>query len=265
MDNSIIIGGITGVISQGLTWPMEYLKTKKQLPQYSNSSVFKILSSDVKANGLLSVYRGLSPQLVSAFPRAAVRFAVYENLKNRLEDENGNLSNGKKFICGLVAGGVEAATVMTPAEVIKIQTINKNINLQNTLKNVYQTNGILGFYKGIVPTTIRQATTQGTSFLVYDKTKLYYDKINYIGSYSGLLAGMTGGTIAVLVNNPVDAIKTYKQSDRGNNSIISISNEIIKKHGFKGFYKGALLRISRVAPLHGFTFFTYDWLKEKLN
>ena len=34
MDNSIIIGGITGVISQGLTWPMEYLKTKKQLEQW---------------------------------------------------------------------------------------------------------------------------------------------------------------------------------------------------------------------------------------
>ena len=42
MDNSIIIGGITGVISQGLTWPMEYLKTKKQLPQYSQLNVFKI-------------------------------------------------------------------------------------------------------------------------------------------------------------------------------------------------------------------------------
>ena len=32
MDNSIIIGGITGFVSQGLTWPMEYLKTTKQLP-----------------------------------------------------------------------------------------------------------------------------------------------------------------------------------------------------------------------------------------
>ena len=259
MDNSIIIGGIAGFISQGLTWPMEYLKTKKQLPVYSQSNVFKILSADIKANGILSVYRGLSPQLISSFPRAAVRFTVYENLKKNLEDEDGNLSNGKKFTCGLLAGGIEAATVMTPAEVIKIQTINKNNTLPNTLKNVYQTNGILGFYKGILPTTIRQATTQGTSFLVYDKTKSLYDKINYLSPYSGLLAGMTGGTIAVLVNNPVDAIKTYKQSDRGNSSVLSISKEILQKHGFKGFYKGALLRISRVAPLHGITFFTFKF------
>jgi len=49
------------------------------------------------------------------------------------------------------------------------------------------------------------------------------------------LAGITGDTFAVLVNNPIDAIKPYK------------------------------LRICRVAPLHGFTFFRYDWLKEKFN
>ena len=265
MDNSIIIGGISGFISQGLTWPMEYLKTKKQLPVYSNSNIFHIIKTDIKTNGILSVYRGLSPQLISSFPRAAVRFTVYENLKTFLEDENGNLTSSKKFTCGLIAGGIEAATVMTPAEVIKIQTINNNNTLNNTIKNVYKTNGILGFYKGIVPTTIRQATTQGTSFLVYDKSKIYYEQNKYLASYSGLYAGLTGGTMAVLVNNPVDAIKTYKQSDRGNNSIISISKEIIQNHGFKGFYKGALLRISRVAPLHGLTFFTYDWLKKKFN
>ena len=244
---------------------MEYLKTKKQLPQFSSSSVFKILSSDVKANGILSVYRGLSPQLVSAFPRAAVRFAVYENLKNRLEDENGNLSNGKKFTCGLLAGGIEAATVMTPAEVIKIQTINKGTSVSNVIKDVYKQGGLFGFYKGGLPTIIRQATTQGTSFLVYDKSKTFYENNSYLNSYSGLFAGLTGGTIAVLVNNPIDAIKTYKQSDRGSKGIISISKEIINKHGMIGFYNGALLRISRVAPLHGITFFIYDLLKNKFN
>lgn len=265
MDNSIIIGGISGVISQGLTWPMEYLKTKKQLPIYSKSNVFNIIKSDIKTNGILSVYRGLSPQLISSFPRAGVRFAVYENLKAFFEDNNCTITTSKKFICGLIAGGIEAATVMTPAEVIKIQTINNNKTLGYNLKNIYSANGILGFYKGIFPTTIRQATTQGTSFLVYDKSKIEYEKSQFLKPYSGLLAGLTGGTIAVLVNNPIDAVKTYKQSDRGNNSLTSICKEIIKTHGISGFYKGALLRISRVAPLHGLTFFTYDWMKKKFN
>ena len=121
MDNSIIIGGITGFISQGLTWPMEYLKTTKQLPKYNNHSIFNTLKTDIKTNGLITVYRGITPQLISAVPRSAIRFTVYENLKDKLQDENGNISTSKKFFCGLAAGGIEASTVMTPAEVIKVK------------------------------------------------------------------------------------------------------------------------------------------------
>ena len=262
MDNSIIIGGITGFISQGLTWPMEYLKTVKQLPGYKNSSIFKTLVSDIKTNGFFTVYRGIAPQLLSSVPRSSIRFTVYENLKKNLEDENGNLTNSRKFTCGLLAGGIEAATVMTPAEVIKIQTINKKLGVTQIIKNTYNQYGLKGFYKGSIETTIRQATTQGTSFLVYDKSKKIYDNSTYLSSYSGMLAGMTGGTIAVLVNNPIDAIKTYKQSDK-NGSLIQLGKEIYNKKGLFGFYNGALLRISRVAPLHGITFYTYEWLKNK--
>ena len=265
MDNSIIIGGITGFVSQGLTWPMEYLKTTKQLPRYRKSSIINTLISDFKINGITTVYRGLVPQIISSVPRSAIRFTVYEHLSERLTDENGNLSNGEKFFSGLVAGGIEAATVMTPAEVIKIQTINKGLNVSNVIKNIYKENGLFSFYKGGLQTTLRQATTQGTSFLVYDKSKKIYEKNDYLKNYSGILAGMMGGTIAVLVNNPIDAIKTYKQSDRGSGSLITIGKEILETKGFKGFYNGSVLRISRVAPLHGITFFTYDWLKNKFK
>ena len=103
---------------------------------------------------------------------------------------------------------------MTPVEVIKVQTINKGISVPNVIKNVYKESGIFGFYKGGLATTLRQATTQGTSFLVYNKSKKIYEKNDYLKNYSGVLAGMTGGTMAVLVNNPIDTIKTYKQSDR---------------------------------------------------
>lgn len=175
-----------------------------------------------------------------------------------MNDSNGKITSDKRFLCGLIAGGIEAATVMTPAEVIKVQSINKNMTIMATLTSVYANNGIAGFWKGGVATTIRQSTTQGTSFMVYDKTKQMYDKIPIIKSSSGMLAGMTGGAMAVLVNNPVDAIKTYKQSDRGSGNLYSIGCEIYETKGLAGFYRGAVLRISRVAPLHGMTFCIYD-------
>lgn len=124
------------------------------------------LKIDIKTNGIFSVYRGIYPQLISSVPRSSIRFAVFEQLKTTMQDENKQISSDKRFFCGLIAGGVEAATVMTPAEVIKVQSINKNITIVNTLKSIYNTNGIAGFWKGGVATTIRQSTTQGTSFMI---------------------------------------------------------------------------------------------------
>jgi hypothetical protein len=148
---------------------------------------------------------------------------------------------------------------------MKMTTINKKMTLTETLKNIYRTNGIYGFYNGGVTTILRQATTQGTSFVVFDKSKVLYNNIDYISSYSGVFAGMTSGIVAVLINNPIDVIKTYKQSDRGNESMISIGKEIIQKRGVYGFYNGALMRIVRIAPLYGITFFMHDWFHTNQN
>ena len=71
---------------------------------------------------------------------------------------------------------------------------------------------------------------------------------------------MIGGTIAVTLNNPIDVIKTYKQSDRLNDSTSKIIKEIYLNKGIKGFYSGLALRSLRVGPMYGITFFLYDSL-----
>ena len=62
MINPIIIGGISGLVSQTVTLSLEYMKTIKQLPEYKNMSITKTIVSDIKLNGISSIYRGLVPQ-----------------------------------------------------------------------------------------------------------------------------------------------------------------------------------------------------------
>ena len=270
MNNPIIIGGISGLVSQTITWPLEYMKTIKQLPKYKNISIIKTIFSDIRLNGIPSIYRGLIPQIVSVIPRNALRFSVYENLKNKYQDENQQTSFWQKLSFGMIAGASEAITLTTPAEVIKVQLINQkynynNPNILNTLKFIYSNYGISGFYKGTLMTTIRQSTNHGITFLTVGITEPIYNDISYISSISNLLAGMTGGALAVTLNNPIDVIKTYKQSDKSKESINSIIKEIIKEKGIFGFYTGLGLRMSRVAPMYGITFYIYDFLKGRIN
>lgn len=265
--SSFVVTGITGLVSQGLTWPFEFLKTTKQLPNFKNVAITQVAKNIIKTKGFTYMYRGIAPQLISAAPRASVRFSVYEQLKQRMQNKDGTIDPLARFWCGLMAGGVEAATVMTPAEVIKVQTIDKGKTALESIKHIYKTNGLRGFYTGVRETSLRQATTQGTSFMVYEQCKKYLDNTNnaYVKSSSGLLAGIIGGTSAVLVNNPIDAIKTYKQSKYENETFINIAKRIYTKKGPLGFYNGATLRIMRVAPLHGLTFFMYDFLNNMLQ
>lgn len=261
-SKSIIMGGITGMTAQALTWPIEFLKTTKQLPKYKSQSIVEFAKQIVKKNGFTGLYRGIAPQLISAAPRASVRFTVYEMMKNLFNNSSGELQPWQKFICGLTAGGIEAATVMTPAEIIKVTSINRGFTPIQTIKHIYTNHGLFGFYTGIRETSIRQATTQGISFVVFEAAhkRLSKSENSFIKNSSGLLSGILGGTVAVTINNPLDSIKTYKQSDYGNKSLLSISKDIYKTKGIRGFYNGGLLRTMRVAPLHGITFFMYDWL-----
>lgn len=258
MTNSFIIGGISGCISQSIVWPIEYMKTIKQLPEHRNLSIIKTVKNDIKLNGLRSIYRGLIPQLITTIPRAALRYSIFDQLKNSYS--NDNLTNLKKLSFGMIAGGSEAIILTTSSEVIKVQLIHNKNDSITTLKNFYKNNGIKGFYKGIIPTTLRQSTNHGITFLTVENLRPLINEIDYINPYSSLFAGMIGGTLAVTLNNPIDVIKTYKQSDRLNDSTTKIIKEIYQNKGIKGFYSGLALRFLRVGPMYGITFFIYDSL-----
>ena len=59
------------------------------------------------------------------------------------------------------------------------------------------------------------------------------------------------GAVTVMVNNPIDVIKTKTQAS--NSSILSATKAIIINDGILGFWRGGLVRSTRMAPLYGLT------------
>ena len=104
MPKTVLISGLTGMIAQTLTYPIDYIKTIKQLPKYKSSTVTNALKNEINLNGPLAVYRGLVPQLSAAIPRYMIRFTVFEECKKRLSDEDGNMTTGKLLLSGMKKG-----------------------------------------------------------------------------------------------------------------------------------------------------------------
>jgi solute carrier family 25 citrate transporter 1 len=58
------------------------------------------------------------------------------------------------------AGVIEAIFAVTPMESIKTMTIEKNLGVVSGIQHVYEKYGLLGFYKGLFATVLKQASNQ---------------------------------------------------------------------------------------------------------
>jgi len=236
----LIAGGITGWIEAFSTWPAEYMKTQMQLKQNekSMSHFFNALGKQVKTNGFFSLYKGITPVIAIGIPKSAIRFSVYEGTNQKI---------GNPFISGIIAGGIESALVGIPSETLKTRMIENNCGIKEGLKG--------GLYQGSSATIIRHSLTQGTRFVAFSSFKKYNDN-NFLG-------GVFAGIISVYGSQPFDVIKTRKQGKiTCTKTNYDVAKDIYHKLGIKGFWKGSLPRLLRVAPGQGILFFSYGKILE---
>ena len=201
------------------------------------------------------------PPISMAFPKPTMRFEIYNQFEKKSIQP---LSNLQMFNIGIFTGILEAFIFMTPSEVLKVYNINNKSTISNSVKDIYLQRGITGFWAGAISTSIKQGITQGMTFLTVGKTRDYIkDNYNILKPYSGFLGGFIGGSLAVLVNNPLDVIKTRQQSNAQSVNNINLLKSIYRKEGIKGLYEGAIIRSIRLGLLQAITFYIYDFLHMK--
>lgn len=115
---NLIAGGTAGAIEATIMFPTEFVKTQLQLYPGKYKGPIQCGIQTVKERGFFSLYRGLSTLVVGSIPKAAVRFAAYNQFQQMLRDKNtGKLTATKSMLAGLGAGISEAIIAVTPMEV----------------------------------------------------------------------------------------------------------------------------------------------------
>lgn len=278
---AVLAGGLAGGLEIMLTFPTEYVKTQLQLDSEAKVPKYKgithCVSSTVKEHGFRGLYRGLSSLLYGSIPKASVRFSMYEFLRNRAMDSNGNLSQVGSVACGLGAGISEAILVVCPMETIKVKFIHdqsrRNPQYKGFFSGVYtivKTEGIRGTYQGLTATIVKQGSNQAIRFFVYNNLKSYLqdgDSSKDIGALWTFAIGGVSGAASVFGNTPVDVIKTRMQGldrHRYRNTMDCIL-QTWKQEGPKAFYKGTVPRLGRVVFDVAFVFTIYEQVMKLLD
>nr|CAD7586952.1 unnamed protein product [Timema genevievae] len=249
----VLAGGLAGGTEIFVTYPTEYVKTQLQLDGKSGkekrfNGILDCTTKTVKNQGFLGLYKGVSILIYGSIPKAAVRFGCFNTIKSLVADDRGQLTSRASVMCGLIAGVCEAVLIVTPMEVIKVMFINDNRLAQpryksfsHGVKTIAREFGIRSFYKGLTATVIKEGSNQAMRFFVMETGKERYRKgdlsVHVPKAVVGLI-GVLAGAISVLVNNPVDVVKTRMQgleSHKYKNTVDCFSKDMEA-----GRYRGVL-------------------------
>jgi len=130
--------------------------------------------------GIKTFYRGLIIGLVGVFPYSAIDMSTFEALKLAYErstkkDEPGVLAT---LAFGSLSGSVGATSVY-PLNLVRtrLQASGSSGHPQvytgvwDVTKRTYATDGLRGFYRGLLPSLAKVVPAVSISYVVYEQTK----------------------------------------------------------------------------------------------
>ncbi|KAJ0977475.1 hypothetical protein J5N97_012949 [Dioscorea zingiberensis] len=176
----LIGGGISGVIATVLCLPLDTIRTRLAAPGGAAlGGVAGCFFHMIQNEGFFSLYKGLTPALISMGPASAVFYAVYDILKTsyvlhrkQCNDEK-DIGVMRTLLYGAIAGAC-AETATYPLEVIRRQLQlqqSRNLGLAPTFIKLIQREGISSLFTGLVPSTLQVLPSASLSYLFYEMMK----------------------------------------------------------------------------------------------
>lgn len=159
------------------------------------------------------------------------------------------------MIAGVLAGVAESVTVVTPGENIKTRMIDHRGQSRSTtcvIRSIVSSNGLRGFFRGIVPVTMKQGSNALVRFTSYTILKDTLEPGFSAAGHSKLVAPVAGaaaGIVTVYATMPFDTLKTKMQAvdaspGRGTwQSLVATVGE----SGVRGLWQGTTPRLARLS------------------
>ncbi|CUM66689.1 uncharacterized protein PRCAT00004367001 [Priceomyces carsonii] len=253
------------------------------------TSTFQGFATVSKNEGLATLWRGLSINLLMAVPSNIIYFTGYDHIRDHSPLSDHPLN---PLFCGSLAR-ILAATFVSPLELIKtrLQSIpagvgtNSNV-MKVLLKDVFlsaREKGIGTLFTGLQITLWRDAPFSGIYWSCYELLKDKVSKtigVDFGGVKNSVghdwkvfsvsfISGSISGSIAAFFTHPFDVGKTRLQitnqqlsKGKKERSMFSFLFSIYKREGIGALYSGFGPRVLKVAPSCAIMISSYELSKK---
>lgn len=245
--------------------------------------IYVCLRHIVETEGLRGLFKGLGPNLVGVAPSRALYFFAYANMKSKL---NAILAPDTPLvhIFSALAAGFTSSTATNPIWFVKTrlqldQKKDNSLRCRDCVRNIYQQNGLRGFYKGITASYFGMTETV-IHFVIYEALKsrfLAYNNQTKSGSYTNnerklsdffycMLSGAISKTCATCIAYPHEVARTrLRQEGQKYRSFFQTLILVAHEEGLQALYRGLATQFVRQIPNTAIVMFTYELVVYKLS
>eukprot|EP01083_Nonionella_stella_P152429 488558_1 len=204
-EKQAIAGFVAGFTGIAITYPLDLIKTRFQSSQYNHyTSSLNAIRNITHSHGMRGLFVGVGPSIIGASIGWGTYFYLYAHIKNELRPSpTHKLTSSQHLISSFIAMAV-TQTLMNPIWVVKTNLqLNKSAKLWTNVKDIYCQRGIMGFWRGILPSMfgVCQASIH---FVVYERIKymLQERRNGFMTPLEVICATVSAKSISVIVTYP---------------------------------------------------------------
>jgi len=252
-------GGSASCLAVVLTHPLDLIKVRMQGAKKSPIKLGTIGTAKdvIRSDGFGGLYRGLTAGFARQLIYGTTRFAIYDEVKNRMASNDPSLpaliaaSSVSGFLAGIVGNPADLANIRMQADTTLPAAERRNYrNVLDAWRNMYKEAGAASFFRGVWPNSTRAAIMTASQLAAYDAFKKAL--VAKLGMSDNLITHFTASTLAGLVAttlcSPVDVIKTQIMKSSVHHSIPVLIKDNFAADGPKWMLRGWVPSFTRLGP-----------------
>eukprot|EP01024_Parvocaulis_polyphysoides_P072880 TRINITY_DN9315_c0_g2_i1.p2 TRINITY_DN9315_c0_g2~~TRINITY_DN9315_c0_g2_i1.p2 ORF type:complete len:292 (-),score=46.18 TRINITY_DN9315_c0_g2_i1:451-1200(-) len=221
----------------------------------------------IRSEGMMGLMKGQSAAVARAVLYGGLRLGLYTPLKKQMGSEEGKSNLFVKLTAGTLSGAV-AAAIANPFDLVKTRQQalgGTTVNPVKIMKQVVTEEGLMGLWKGSIPSSTRAAVLTASQCATYDEVKGIIKRASGLEESFNmhLLCSMITGVVTTTATAPVDMVKTHMfVSGNKFSSPIQCTLEIVRSEGVRGLFKGWLANYARLGPQTAIIFVVAEQLRK---
>ncbi|KAJ7953248.1 Phosphate carrier protein mitochondrial-like [Quillaja saponaria] len=252
---------IGGMLSAGTTHlamtPLDVLKVNMQVHPIKYNSIASCFTTLLREQGPSVLWRGWAGKFYGYAAQGGCRFGLYEYFKSLSSDILVDRNRSLVFFVSSASAEVFASLALCPFEAVKVRVQAQPPfakGLADGFPKLYASEGILGFYRGLVPLLGRSLPFSMVMFSTFEhsvdflyrnivkRRKEDCSKAQQLGVTC--LAGYAAGSVGSFISNPADIIVASLYNKKADSLMLAI-----RKIGFLNMFTRSLpIRMLLVGP-----------------